>query len=101
MKNSRIFPLAWALLFSFALLGCGGGGDSGSNTTASSTSSTNAIGQLSQELADKGKPSTIITPGNQQSQLASALEAAAFQSPAVTVASPAVQLETTLIQLSR
>lgn len=96
MKISRIYLFISAALFSFALLACGGGGDGGSTSTAAPATPS----QLSQGLAEMGKSATVISNNNQQNQLAAALATAAYQSPVVTIASPAVQLETTLIHLS-
>ena len=102
MRNTRTYSLICAVFFACALAACGGGGDSGSSTASTApTSSTNAIGQLGQGLADNGKVATIITSGNQANQLVETLATTAYQTPLVTVASPAVQLETTINQLSR
>ena len=100
MKNSRIYTLICASVFAGTLLACGGGGSS-SSSSAPATGSTNAIGQLSQGLAEKGKVATIISSGNQANQLADNLATNGYQTPPVTVASPAVQLEATTNQLSR
>lgn len=102
MKNSRIYTLICASVFAGTLLACGGGGGgSSSSSSAPATGSTNAIGQLSQGLAEKGKVATIISSGNQANQLADNLATNGYQTPPVTVASPAVQLEATTNQLSR
>ena len=104
MKNSRIYTLICASVFAGTLLACGGGGGGSSSSSSSSapaTGSTNAIGQLSQGLAEKGKVATIISSGNQANQLADNLATNGYQTPPVTVASPAVQLEATTNQLSR
>jgi len=100
VKNSRIYTLICASVFAGTLLACGGGGSS-SSSSAPATGSTNAIGQLSQGLAEKGKVATIISSGNQANQLADNLATNGYQTPPVTVASPAVQLEATTNQLSR
>jgi hypothetical protein len=102
VKNSRIYTLICASVFAGTLLACGGGGGgSSSSSSAPATGSTNAIGQLSQGLAEKGKVATIISSGNQANQLADNLATNGYQTPPVTVASPAVQLEATTNQLSR
>lgn len=84
MKISRIF--IFILFIPFAFVACGGG----------STSFTNAIEQLNKTLFDLGKGPTVISDGNQESQLSGTLSVNGYASPAASATSPVMQLESTL-----